>query len=568
MGTWSVLGLSVASVITLHLIKWPALIYTIFPKTASSQPSQNEYWDSGVLALAGELLRNGNVPYQNYWDHRPPLIHLVNAAALELSHGQLWSLWVSSLISLLLTIALGYYLLQRLFGPLPAAMGIALFTAALPPLLVLNSVEQYALPFQWVALAIFMGRDRFDGTEFRLGLLLGAVTILACLLRNNIVASYLSVALVISIELFTRRRVKAWGRFLAGGLIGLGLMGVLFGLYLATEGSLAAFWDQVVRYNYLMYTAVDWKTRVRAMYSGLLAAGVTAPLLIPLAGWLVAIVKFPSLASREIRFHYLLGILWLPIELTFASLLGRDDSRYFMTLLPPFAFLTALLTRQWLPDQTAVSLTASILARRLTLALSFAVFVLPAAYTAKDVKDQGTSPERVGQIHSIVRYINEHTDSHESVLIWGHAPEVYLFAQRTPAARFLDPSPLLTPRYADGLLIRQFMDDLLASSPSLIVDAASRSQEHTESQEETDSTDDLLPTLAKWDPEWKYPDARKPEFFWWHQRPSLWISPPALHTFYDFVARHYTLAALIGPQKWAVYRRADPSQQARQAGLP
>jgi hypothetical protein len=141
-------------------------------------------------------------------------------------------------------------------------------------------------------------------------------------------------------------------------------------------------------------------------------------------------------------------------------------------------------------------------------------------------------------VDATARYVREHSPPNSRLFVWGHASDVYLFANRAPASRFVYPLAMLTPRYADSALVAGFVDELRASAPPLIVDATSG----------VSTSDDLVPSLSAWDPAWRYPETGV----------AWWTMTPALRAFYDHVAANYTIIDSVGPQHWVIYaRRSD-----------
>lgn len=535
-----------------QFLQWPAFLYPIFPKFNHA----HAFMDSAVFALAGDLLRHGGTPYVSYWDHKPPLIHLINAGALTISHGHLWGLWAASLTTLIAALVLGHRTLRRAFGVLPAVFGMTFFVVALPAILASNLTEEYVLPIQWASALVLVRWKAFEGKPFSLGLLLGVLGALGFLLRPNLIGASVSVFLVLSVMLLTERRFRAWVRCTAGGIGGVALVGTVIAAYLVRQGSFADFWDQVFHYNFV-YSATTWKLRIRSAHSGLMLATLYAPLLLPAAGWLLSVHRLRE-SDRRHPLHalFLLGVIWLPIELLLASIAGREYGHYFIPLLPPLSFLTGLLASEVSSNMASFSGTGAPQAQRLIAALSTAMAIFPVTASLADVHDKGLPPKRMEQALPMIQYIRRHTTPEERIFVWGHAPDLYFFSGRRPATRFIYPFPLLTPGYADRSLVQRFLDDLRASPPSLIIETSPADRTAAPAAEAEPTGEGLVPTLAQWDPEWRHPDPRRPEFAWW-RGPSWWTIPPGFKAFYDFVSEHYTVAAYIGPRKWTVYRRRD-----------
>ena len=64
-----------AWVVALTFLRWPAPLYGQF--------GSNSTIDSAFFALAGRLVRDGQIPYVAFWDHKPPLIYLIDALGLR-----------------------------------------------------------------------------------------------------------------------------------------------------------------------------------------------------------------------------------------------------------------------------------------------------------------------------------------------------------------------------------------------------------------------------------------------------------------------------------------------------
>ena len=64
-------------VILVSILAWRPINYL------SGTPA---HYDSGVFASGGFFLLEGKVLYKDFWDHKPPVVHFLNAAALALGH--------------------------------------------------------------------------------------------------------------------------------------------------------------------------------------------------------------------------------------------------------------------------------------------------------------------------------------------------------------------------------------------------------------------------------------------------------------------------------------------------
>lgn len=537
---WGVLGVLGAWVTVLLFLEWPALLYPAFVSNSSI--------DSAFFAFAGELLRNGGTPYVSYWDHKPPLIHLINAAALTLSGGRIWGVWFASLAALLVAVWLAYQTLRRSFGVVGATLGTTYFAFSVAGMLSFNLTEWYALPIQWATVLLFVKWRPSSGKEHLLGFGIGVLAALGFLLRANLIGAAVSVGLVLSVVLLAQQRMGSWFRLVTGGIAGAMLVGAVVVVYLGLEGSLAAFGEQAFRYNFV-YAATTWRQRLGSAHQGLERVTIYGSLVLPLAGWIFGIYRLGKQGHRDPLYPvFLLAVVWLPIELLLASTSGRGYGHYFTTLYPPLSFLTALLSWEPVADDSELFRGTGWLRRPAMLALSIAVAIPAVESTVRNLAFYGLRHGRMEQISPTVEYIRKHSGADDKIFVWGHAADVYFFSGRKPASRFIYPLPLLTPAYADSMLIQSFLDELRTAAPSIIVDAANAAP-----------GEDLVPPLGRWDPEWRHPDPRRTEW----KYDSWWTMTPALQGFYNFVAENYVVVDSVGPMRWAVYRRSIASSAPR-----
>jgi hypothetical protein len=534
----AVLLLSAGWLMIVQFIEWPALAHETF---------DGWHYDSAVFALIGKLLREGGTPYLTYWDHKPPLIHFINAAGLTLSGGQVWGIWIVSAVAWISAVVIGYMTLRKSFGILPAILGIIYFAFGVHAEHgeISNLTEQYALPLQWAALWILLRvcLYRTNGVNHIVqGLWFGGIATACCFLRPNLIGAAVTVWIIATIVLLVNQRFRIWGNFLAGILCGAAMVAIPLLGYLAVQGSLPAFWDQVFNYNAL-YTSSSWQRRFRAMFAGLKVSTLYAPLVLAVVGWLLSAVRLRHSAPTHPKWPlYAMAITWLPIELLFASIAGRDYGHYFLPVLVPLSFLTAAFAAELDTDYLRETVH-SISGRHGLVVFSLAVGIIlqPVTDTFWKVRESGLPRSPSDATIPVIEYVRAHSNPDDRIFVWGHATPIYFFSDRKPASQYLYILPLLTPAYADSTVVSRFLADLRQTPPAMIIDASSQ--------------EDFSPPLNPWDAGWRYPGPkRSPDGYWKGE----WYSiPPGLKAFHDFVMSEYRHVATVGPRGFAIYRRIE-----------
>ena len=86
--------------------------------------------DSGVVQYIGWRILNGEVPYRDIWDHKPPIIFFLNALGLWLGNLSPWGIWIIEFLSLAIALFLCYKITSRIFDVRISYILMVLFTVS------------------------------------------------------------------------------------------------------------------------------------------------------------------------------------------------------------------------------------------------------------------------------------------------------------------------------------------------------------------------------------------------------------------------------------------------------
>lgn len=111
--------------------------------------------DSGVFIYMGRVILNGGMPYRDAFDHKGPLLYLINALGIWLSPA--WGVWFMDFTAILITF-LFVYRIARL--KCNSVFSLAVVVGSTYELfqyyIEANGTETYAMPFVAVAAYIFI----------------------------------------------------------------------------------------------------------------------------------------------------------------------------------------------------------------------------------------------------------------------------------------------------------------------------------------------------------------------------------------------------------------------------
>ena len=409
--------------------------------------------DAGVFFYAARTLLDGGVPYRDVWDHKPPLVYLIDAAGLALA-GPL-GVWILQVVSLAAAAILGLRAMTRAFGMAPALVGTIAWLVASPRLFLADGqqtsyVEFFVLPLQMGALLVVARRPDL---VLRRGdwVVLGVLAAAAALLKPTLAGTWFAIALV----LVARRRVAALASIAGMSAVALATFAAVAAFF-ALRGAFGELLEQSLRYNLAYASFTPFVERLGAIPEGfrLVSPSGLAPL--ALAAWVWAAIRWRGAAPLVA-----IAVVALPLELVLATA-GRAYHYYFLPWLPVMGVLVAYAAaevRARLGPRTAGAvMTAAVVA----------MSVQPARLVARlaTVGDDGTS-------RAAATYIADATAPGDTVLVWGARTEVLVLADRRSPTRYVyQYAALATRGYATPAAVDALIADLRARPPVLIVDAS------------------------------------------------------------------------------------------------
>ena len=420
--------------------------------------------DSLIFMYVAQGILEGEVPYLDRWDHKGPLLYLINAVGLLID--EVWGIWIVQALFLLGTIYFALILLRKAFGTTPALFALALFLILFsrfnPPG---NYTEQYALLFQFLALYLLFRSHQQPHREFRLihfallHMTIGALGAASFLLRPDLAALWIAIGIYWFLLRGAAFRKLGWAAL--GGGCALLFVAALFG----TLGAFGALWDAVIVYNFA-YSDASFPERlatVRYLSTEILFAS-----LLTLAGWSIGVF---CLAKGRVQGDHRKALLataliLLPLQIVSISLPGYGWPHYYLAALPAATVLLALV--MWFVlEQERIFLKLLIVALFIGTAYTSLPHANFARLTGKYAGDALYAENNQSRLAERIRGI---TKPNDCILVWGRGPGLYLLSDRNAPSRFFYQYPLIKPNYANQSLREEFVSDIKEKEPRLIID--------------------------------------------------------------------------------------------------
>jgi hypothetical protein len=425
--------------------------------------------DSGVFLYVGWRILNGELPYQDVWDHKPPMIFYINALGLSLSQGSRWGVWLIEFLFLFIAACVGYKILQNIFGTLTALFSTFLWLLSL--VFVIhggNFATEYILPMQfitlWLVKAKFEKQNAHNWHWFIIGLL-GAT---AFFTKQNAVGVWVSTILFLVVY---RIRLQQFKQLLQELIKFLGGMTVIFTgwiLFFGLQGGLAPFWNAAFEYNLNYFSSgIDSSGPIKPLVEGILPLTKAGLLQFAGIGYLIGLLLMSY--KKPLIKDWLpilgIGLIDLPIELILLSVSGRTYPHYYISILPILALFAGITV--WTIFSSCFVYDLPTIPKSLLIAdcifvfswISFAPYMYELAFF-KSANFQ----------HEIVTTIQNHTKPDDTVLLWGAETTLNFYSGRKSPSRYVYQYPLYSTGYVSEEMIIQFLDEVIQSSPRLIID--------------------------------------------------------------------------------------------------
>lgn len=479
--------------------------------------------DGGVFLYGGDQILKGARPYVDFWDHKPPLIYLLNAAGLSLGAGR-WGVWGFETVLFAAAVAVLFIAARHRLGTGPALIAAAVtILGCRNPIFFQrgNFTEGYASSFTMLLLACVL----WQPDRARWWLLAGVAASAIFFLKQSCIGTAVAVGILLvwsSLAGKDLQRSKMLLAYCAGAVA----MTVLILLWMAGLGVLAAFWDCNFVYNRIYLHAqagsLDflrrcWRTLTQFDKLGLVGLAGTS-ILSSAVAWVLTQLRA---GDARLWLPSAVVVLSIPLEMFFMGLPFRFYGHYYITLFPIIGVAWALWAKT--AGQVADFLAGGQGRPALAWTLRAALLLLPLCALSgpvsitqqRSVISDAIFPKGNFRDQEIVNYL-KYRGGHDPLLVWGAETWVNFVSGRVAPTRYHYMYPLTSETYDQDARLKELLGDLRAHPNTLIIDTLGDSPNCL----------DLVRS--------KVPARGVDKGIAWHPIPDRLIQPIRIH-----VARHY-----------------------------
>lgn len=435
----------------------------LYPLNPAKQPIPSR--DSGVFLYVGWRITNGELPYLDVWDHKPPVIYYLDALGLNLTPGSTWGVWWIEVIFLFGAAVLLYALIKHFFGISAAILATFFWLFTLIYMLARgNSTEEYPLVMQAGALFLFYLAEKNKNYGWR-GFLIGILAGLTFFTRQTSIGIFAAIVAYLLVARIWQRDFRKLARDLISILLGGLIVVAVVYIYFKSHAAMGRFWENAFLYNFIYIGEKDTEDRLGALLKGmdLLSNIGLAPL--SMFGWaasLVTLIFKRNQFAEPLRAFLWMTVIALPVEIILVTIGGRPRGPYFITLLPVFTIFSGLtlgILFDWLKQNTASKIAGLVVTGIFILTLWAVVYNDYAAIN----KDKTASK----QDSILLSYIAKTTKPKDTILMWGAETAYNFVSQRRSPTRFVYQFDLY--KIVDQKNTTEFLNDILTEKPKLII---------------------------------------------------------------------------------------------------
>ena len=406
--------------------------------------------DSSVFLLIGKLMSQGIMPYRDIFDHKGPLLYVINWAGMLIGYEGVWFI---ECICILLSVLLCYTTARRFFNQLASLLGtITTFISLLSWFQGGNLTESYALPLFFGAIYCFTGyfAHCFELSNiqiFVIGLSVGGIL----MLRPNMIGLWVGMFTVIITHTLLIHKYRKIFIYFIYYILGIIISFLPFIIWLKTVNSLYDFYRCYFQFN-INYINVPKITVIKSIINAF-NYPITPIMFVCL------LILASCIKNRNRNNHKFVLIISLIVTLfttiLLSSISGYTFPHYYMTYLP-----CIIIPITWLIQEVLSHLRIKPFVIFLIICILLNQSLLTGQKLLKNAMDKNYYAINLSSL------IKQITNADEQILYIGNFCNIYLLSNRKPACYY--------PYYSSNFMkhpsyINSYIKEIEYVKPKLIL---------------------------------------------------------------------------------------------------
>ena len=420
--------------------------YTLFillqsPNNPYSKIVENT--DSSVFQYIGRGILDGMIPYRDAFDHKGPILYLINALGLLIADRE--GVWLLEVVMLFATMVVSYKLCRVYFTKAASVVAV-LVTYALLALYLKggNFTEEYAMLPCVIALYIFANYFKYKTVSNAQLTILGATCMIVLLLKVNLAGIWAIYCCYFFFATIFKKEWKELFRYILFFLLGAAIVLLPIAIWLAVNGAWNDFTVAYLDFN-MAYTEDKGEVETFNMFMEMLNASKfflnEQTQLQFLIGALAPAVIFVKEKDKSKALFILLNSIYLIACLVFIVMPGRNYTHYGLYYIPAMVLVYGVLfhyLERWLRNnQEILTCVAAVL-------IIFSVKIFFVENMLVQIDEIAVTREYSSQNAQIVEIVDKLTEPEDEILVIGSKCWIYNHTNHKAANRYIFQWPVVT----------------------------------------------------------------------------------------------------------------------------
>ncbi|MBQ3280054.1 glycosyltransferase [Candidatus Saccharibacteria bacterium] len=415
-----------------------------------------EMTDSSVFLTVGRQMKEGAVPYVDSFDHKGPLMYVINFFAVMINETK--GIFVFEFLAVFMTLWYMYKIFRFKNNNVwfSGLMTLILFTPFVNLYLSEggNLTEQYAMPFITYALYVFL-RYFLEGKVSSIKTFWAGIG-LACVLmmRVNMAGVWLVFGLAVLIRSIYKKEFSELWRYIRWFLIGVFVVVAPIAIWLLVNGAFEAFVDTYIKFN-IFYSGNETDGIISAIL--FFMKDITIVLGLCLSVFLVVVKK-------EERFMAATYLVTFIVCVLTACMSGRTYPHYGMVLVPLIVFPFATFCHDLNRGENRKPILMFLMV--FLISLTFGTWLEMANREVDTLNKKLRNPEAVATTSEICKYVDKYTIASDKISVYGNWDYVYLRCNRLPASKYSYQFPI---GEIDSTIMDEYFEEIKKNKPKVFV---------------------------------------------------------------------------------------------------
>lgn len=415
--------------------------------------------DSSIFHYVARVMKDGGMPYLDTFDHKGPLIYLIDVLGLSINENI--GVWIMELCFILIALIYSYKL-ATLFG---AGKKTAIVSSLVCSLALAyyfeggNQVEEYACTCILVSLYIFAKYFIKKSVRWYDLLLCGITCAMVCLLRINMAALWVVMCIGVLVDCIRNKKTKQLLLYLAWFLAGMAVVTLPVIIWLVNGGAWKAFLEDYFLFNF-KYSSDEERASFGMFLQALIGFCRGIPVI------LGAVFLFHYALDRKRMFEWLC-VAALAFSLITMCISGQSYGHYGMVLCPlitcAFAMALGEITLKEPGKEVLVTIGEKEKKYRIIV---IKVMVLTALLFVISLNRPAVATEFETGLLDIAQAVKENSTEDDRIIVCGNRDCVYLQAERKAASLYSYQDPIAA---VDEEIKNRFLQDVRSLDAAVIV---------------------------------------------------------------------------------------------------